>query len=156
MIRICKILEPFGIKGILKVLSFCELPIDSYNPLTIEKSEVEVFLKIHSKKPNNVFMVSFAGFLDRTSVDPFVGKYLTLKKNKLPILKDNEHYYNDIVGLKVSDTTGNSIGVVSGIYNFGAGDFIDINSDKVFTYLFKDIITIDKEKIIIDKNFLIS
>ena len=44
-----------------------------------------------------------------------------------PVLKDEETYYEaDLVGLEVYDESKNKVAKVSGFYNFGAGDILEI------------------------------
>ena len=64
---------------------------------------------------------------DRTLAETMIGTELYAPRGTLPELKDEETYYEaDLLGLKVYDEEKNIVATVSGFYNFGAGDIIEI------------------------------
>ena len=56
----------------------------------------------------------------------FIGEKLLAHKNKLQNLKKNTFFYSDLEGCNVIDLNKKSIGRVSRIFNFGAGDILEI------------------------------
>ena len=44
----------------------------------------------------------------------------------LPDLKEDEFYHTDLIGLEVKNSNGDTIGEVNAMYNFGAGDIIEL------------------------------
>ena len=51
-----------------------------------------------------------------------------MNKDVLPELEEEEFYHTDLIGLEARDEAGNFIGEVIGIYNFGAGDMLEIKT----------------------------
>ena len=50
-----------------------------------------------------------------------------MEKDVLPELAEDEYYHADLIGLDVIEKdSGRSLGNVSGIYNFGAGEILEI------------------------------
>ena len=56
----------------------------------------------------------------------FIGEKLLANKNKFHNFKRNNFFYSDLEGCNVVDLNKKSIGRVSGIFNFGAGDILEI------------------------------
>ena len=71
-------------------------------------------------------MLKFHNLDNIKSIEEIIGKEIFIDKNQLPKLKKNNWYHYDIVGLEVKDKNNNNIGKVLALYNFGAGDIIEI------------------------------
>ncbi len=128
--RIClgKIVGVHGIKGEFKVKSFTAIDTDisSYGPLEDKTSSRQFELKVigHSK---DLLRIKVKGIDDRTLAETFIGTELYAPRGVFPVLKDEETYYEaDLVGLEVYDESKNKVAKVSGFYNFGAGDILEI------------------------------
>jgi 16S rRNA processing protein RimM len=59
------------------------------------------------------------------------GTALTVPRDALPPLGEGEFYHADLLGLPVMTDTGNAVGTVLAIENFGATDIIEITRDPV-------------------------
>lgn len=68
----------------------------------------------------------FAEIGDRTAAEALRGTELRVHRASLPPLAEGEYYHADLIGLPVVLTTGEAIGRVVLIENFGAGDVIEI------------------------------
>lgn len=68
----------------------------------------------------------FAEIPDRTAAEKLRGTELTVPRSALPPLGEGEYYHADLLGLPVVSDTGESLGHVVLIENFGAGDVIEI------------------------------
>ena len=128
--RVClgAIVGVHGIRGEVKVKSFTEydVDIDQYGPLEDEPASRKFDIKVvgHSKE---ILRVKIKGVDDRNMAETLVGCGLYVSRDKLPELEEEEFYHTDLIGLdvKVADTD-EIIGKVLAIYNFGAGDLLDI------------------------------
>ena len=128
--KVClgKIVGVHGIKGEFKVKSFTAIDRDiaSYGPLEDKDSKQQFELKVtgHSK---GLLRIKIKGIDDRTKAETLIGTELYAPRGILPELKDEETYYEtDLVGLKVLDECNNQVAKVSGFYNFGAGDILEL------------------------------
>ncbi|HVF94351.1 MAG TPA: ribosome maturation factor RimM [Sphingomonas sp.] len=74
----------------------------------------------------NGTIARFAGVGDRTAAEGLRGTELTVPRAALPPLGEGEYYHADLLGLAAVSTTGDALGTVVAIDNFGAGDVIEI------------------------------
>ena len=49
-------------------------------------------------------------------------------RDRLPPTEDDEYYLDDLIGLEAVDETGAPAGIVAAVYNFGAGDLIELKA----------------------------
>ena len=111
-ILIGKISAVFGIKGEVKILSYCEVAQDIENyPLFDDKGN-EIKLKISNKNKtiigsNNsgaaILIAKISGVDDRNTAETLRGKELFVNREDFEELKDNEFYHIDLIGLDVVD-----------------------------------------------------
>jgi len=68
----------------------------------------------------------FAEVTDRTGAEKLRGTALTVMRSEMPPLPEGEYYHADLLGLAAVSTTGEALGVVIAVENFGAGDLLEI------------------------------
>ena len=68
----------------------------------------------------------FAEVPDRNAAEALRGTELTVPRSALPPLEEGEYYHADLLGLPAASETGEPIGQVVAVENFGAGDVIEI------------------------------
>lgn len=68
----------------------------------------------------------FAQSATRADAETLRGTVLTVPRAALPPLGEGEYYHADLLGLAVVTDTGESVGTVVAIENFGATDIIEI------------------------------
>jgi 16S rRNA processing protein RimM len=71
-------------------------------------------------------VASFKGVADRDAAERLNGIELYISRDALPDTDEDEYYHADLIGLAAIDPQGASIGTVTAIHNFGAGDIIEI------------------------------
>lgn len=74
----------------------------------------------------NGAIARFAEVADRNAAEALRGTELTIPRDALPPLAEGEYYHADLIGLAVVTTTGEAVGRVVAIDDFGAGDVIEI------------------------------
>lgn len=82
-------------------------------------------LKTVREGPNGA-IARFAEITDRNAAEAMRGTELTVPRSALPPLGDGEYYHVDLLGLSVVSETGEILGRVVLIENFGAGDVLEI------------------------------
>ena len=127
--RVCigAIVGVHGIKGEVKVKSFTEpeTNIDKYGLVENKHGTQTYELKVvgHSKE---LLRVKIKGINDRTTAETLIGTQFYINRDVLPELIDDDEFYEaDLIGLKVRQNE-QDIGIVAGLYNFGAGEIIEI------------------------------
>ncbi|MDG5751024.1 ribosome maturation factor RimM [Qipengyuania sp. XHP0211] len=68
----------------------------------------------------------FAEVRDRTAAEALRGTALCVPREALPELDEGEFYFSDLVGLAVVTDTGEAVGTVCAVENFGATDIVEI------------------------------
>ena len=120
-----------GIKGEVKVKSFTSVDrdIDKYGQV-YDKNGKSFSIKVVGRS-KELLRVKIKGIDDRTLAESLKGTELYVSRSVLPELKDEEEFYEaDLIGLDVIDESSNSkIGKVCGLYNFGAGEILEIKFD---------------------------
>lgn len=116
-----------GIRGEVKVKSFSddEKNLVRYGEVCDECGNKTFSLKIvgHSK---DLLRVKIKGVDDRTTAETLIGTGFYIKRNSLPELKDDEFYHTDLIGLNAQNKNGDILGKVNALYNFGAGDILEV------------------------------
>jgi len=67
-----------------------------------------------------------AEIADRSMAERARGTELTVPRSALPPLGEGEYYHHDLIGLAATSTSGEALGVVVLVDNFGAGDILEI------------------------------
>lgn len=115
----------FGIKGEVIVKSFTDPITNICNlPLLDSKSNF-LELKLVRQKSNQL-ICSITDINDRSSAESLIKTKLFCKRTSLPELKSEEFYIEDLRGLAVINENEEHIGKIVNIFNFGAGDIIEI------------------------------
>jgi 16S rRNA processing protein RimM len=68
----------------------------------------------------------FVEIADRTAAEGLRGTELAVPRSALPPLGEGEYYHADLIGLPAVSDTGDTLGTVVLIENFGAGDVLEI------------------------------
>ena len=128
--RIClgKIVAAHGIRGEVKVKSFTSnlKDICAYGKLS-NKDGTRVFDAHVVGFSKELLRVKIKGVDTRNMAEELRGTELYVSRDVLPDLERNTFYQTDLVGLKVfKKDSSKQIGQVVGVYNFGAGDILEI------------------------------
>lgn len=127
MICVGAISGSFGVRGEVRIKSFCAIPEDiaSYSPLSSEDGATTYSITL-SGPIKHGFAARLSGVATKEQADALSGTRLYTKRDRLPSLPDDEYYYTDLVGLDVLDTGGTHIGQVKAVQNHGAGDLLEV------------------------------
>ncbi len=117
----------FGVKGEVRVKSFCAAPADiaRYVPLTTDRGHVFPAMVIRGEAPG-ALVARIEGIDSKEAADALRGVALWAARDRLPRLPDDEFYHADLIGLIVQDTGGRVLGTVRAVLNHGAGDMLEL------------------------------
>jgi len=126
LICVGAVMGAFGVRGEVRLKSFCADPsaIETYSPLVTESGESYELKLVRSVK--NGFGARLSGIQDKEAADALRGTRLYARRADLPSLPDDEYYHSDLVGLEVLDTGGATLGKVTSVQDFGAGDILEV------------------------------
>ncbi|GAA0482868.1 hypothetical protein GCM10009096_26530 [Parasphingorhabdus litoris] len=117
------IIGAHGVTGEVRLKLFCET-LDS---LKQHKAYNDGALTLKSVKPHKMGAIArFAEITDRNLAEAARGTELAIPRSSLPALDEDEFYHIDIIGLRCVSDNGEELGKIFAIYEFGAGDVIEI------------------------------
>lgn len=119
---------PHGVRGEMRLKSYTgdPLAIIDYAPLTDQSGQRRFVLKKARPFKDDLLIVSLEGVADRDAAAKLTNLELYASREVMPEAEDDEFYHADLIGLRAIDVSGNDIGIVLAIHNFGAGDIVEI------------------------------
>ncbi|HPF46955.1 MAG: 16S rRNA processing protein RimM [Alphaproteobacteria bacterium] len=132
MICIGAIFGAAGIHGAVRIKVFTEdmKSISDYGPVTLIGREFPQGRKFDVKILHQVkggVAAKLKGVNDRNLAENLKGAELYIERSVLPEIKEEgDFYFEDLIGLTARDQNGNPFGHVDGVFNFGAGDIIEV------------------------------
>ncbi len=121
-----------GVKGRVRLKTFTDEPVDvaAYGPLTDADGDRSFRVTVTGGAKEGV-VAELSGVRDRDAALALKGTVLHADRSALPSLDDDEDFYHaDLIGLAAETAEGQRIGKVRGIFDFGAGDVLDIKPAK--------------------------
>lgn len=117
-----------GLRGEVRVRSFTADPLALGDYGHLHAKDGRTFEILDMREAKTVVIVRFRGINDRNAAEALNGLELFIDRDNLPDdeLEDDEFYYTDLEGLEAVDAEGKSYGIVSGVYDFGAGDLLEL------------------------------
>lgn len=116
-----------GVQGAVKVKAFTEDPADvgAYGPVEDEAGQRRVRLRVIGAA-KGVVIATLQGVTDRNAAEALKGARLYVPRQRLPQPEEDEFYLSDLVGLRVEHEDGSDFGTVKAVYDFGAGDVLEV------------------------------
>ena len=118
---------PHGVRGQFKVKLFAETPaaLEQYGALQIDDGRA-LKLSVKSVNSKGLVIVSAVGVTSREAAEALRGMSLSTSRASLPDLAEDELYHADLLGAAVFHEDGTNLGEVVALYNFGAGEIIEV------------------------------
>lgn len=116
-----------GIRGQVKIRSFTDDPhaLTEYGALMNASGSKRYDIRIDGTNKAGL-IATIKGVTDRNAAELMKGTELFVDKANIPPADEDEFYYDDLIGMDVLDASGTALGTVAAMYNFGAGDIIEI------------------------------
>lgn len=100
----------------------------------------------------------FAEVPDRNAAERLRGTALTVLRSELPPLEEGEYYHADLLGLACVSTTGEPLGTVVAIDDFGAGDVIEVERPDLKRFMVPmrpdAVPDWNDERLVVDESFI--
>lgn len=127
LITIGQIGGAFGVRGELRLKSFCAQPeaIADYGPYVLSTGERLETLVLTGQVKGG-YSARMDGVATKEDADALKGVQIQVPRSALPALPDDEFYHSDLMGLAVVDTGGRVLGTVKAVHDHGAGDLLEI------------------------------
>lgn len=119
-----------GIRGHVKVKCFLEDPnlFKSYSPFLNEKEEEVYRVEKVLSQDKDILIISLEGVTDRNQAEHLKSAKLMLSSERLPELSEDTFYHRELIGLSVKSHQGQPLGTVHALYNFGAGELLEVKT----------------------------
>lgn len=147
-----------GVSGALRLKSFTENPDDvaQFGQLESEDASKIYDIEVVSHTGKGELIVKVAGVDGRDAAELLKGERLYVSRSKLPDAGDEEFYHADLIGLTVKTISGQTLGTVRAVYDFGAGDMLEILPKEgalimvPFTKAIVPIVDLAKGRLVVD------
>ena len=133
MICLGAVFGPSGVRGAVRLKVFTENidAVSEYGQVTVFGHDYPLGKKFKVKILHPVkggVAIKFKGINDRNEAEALKGAQLYVDRSVLPKLEEEgDFYFEDLIGLKAKDQNGDLFGTVDGVFNFGAGDIVEVN-----------------------------
>lgn len=119
-----------GVKGDATIKTFTSEPknIAAYGTLESEDGRRKFTIKFIRTLKNGVALVRADEIAHREDALSLSGEKLFIARKNLPAPDQDEFYLEDLIGLQAVDQDGAASGTVSAVFNFGAGDLIELKN----------------------------
>jgi len=133
-VLIGEIVGVHGIKGTNRIRSYAE-SLSLYKPgscvLVREKDGRENNREIIWVKPHTgTALISFKGITDRGQAEALIGANLFIRKETLPDLDEDTHYWIDLIGIEVYTAEEEYLGRIESIIETGSNDVYVVKGNK--------------------------
>ena len=129
-ILLAKIGAPHGIKGEVRVKSFTDDPLAFGDYGKLHDREGRKYQVLDMRLAKTVVVTRFKGIDTREKAEALNGIELFVDRATLPEVEDEDEFYmSDLVGLAAVSPDGNVLGTVKEVYDFGAGDILEIRME---------------------------
>ncbi len=117
-----------GLRGEVRARAYTSDPTALGDYGHLHSMDGRSFEVLEIREAKNVVVVRFRGVNDRNAAEALNGLELYIERDNLPDdeLDDDEFFYADLEGLEAVDDQGTGYGTVSGVYDFGAGDLLEL------------------------------
>ncbi len=122
---VSKILGPFGIHGEAKCSIETDIPenITKQAGFFLRKGNRRIYMEVEYIRPHHrSYIVKFKGLDTPEAVKFFKGWFLEVRYQDLVPLEEGEHYWFELIGLKVFTKKGEFVGILEEIMATGAHD----------------------------------
>ena len=117
-----------GVKGDAKIKTFTQTPegVAAYGPAETEDGKRRFTLTIVKVLKDDLVIARAPEIASREDAEALKGARLYVDRSALPAPDEDEFYLDDLVGLQALDESDAPMGVVKAVYNFGAGDVLEL------------------------------
>lgn len=133
MIIIGRVSGLFGVRGWVKIFSHTSPRegILRYKTWYLKLAEGWQKRKLTAGQVQGKGVVAhLEGCDDRDRAAELIGTDIAITREQLPKLKPGEYYWTDLEGLRVENTQGVDLGVVSHLFETGANDVLVVKGDR--------------------------
>lgn len=128
LLMVARVAGAFGVKGEVRLTAFTADPMSLVDYKTLTREDGSAGLTLQGGRPTKGgVIVRAAEVTTREQAEALRGLRLYISRELLPEPEDEDEFYvADLIGLAVESATGEPMGVVKSVHDFGAGDLIEV------------------------------
>lgn len=131
LLAVGRVAGAFGVRGEVRISTFTEEPLALARFGELKRQDGSPALTITSaREAKGGIIARCPGVETKEQGDALRGLRLYIDRNALPEPDEDEFYLADLIGLSVIDPSGEAIGTVKSVQDFGAGDILEIIPDE--------------------------
>lgn len=132
-----RIVAPFSVKGWVRIapfgddpLSWGEMPKWWIAPTAETPDEAWHCVSVRECRSHGDGLIArFDECVDRNGAEALKGWFVAAPREAMPAPAEDEFYWGDLIGLRVENLAGESLGVVQGLLSTGAHDVLRVVED---------------------------
>ena len=133
-VKIATVGAPYGVRGLLKLHVTLEDPssLTTFTDLYIRypRGRWEQVPPFSLQEKGVLTLIHFVGFDQRELAGAkFTHAVLGVQKEALPLLPEDQFYWEDLIGLMVQNQQGQRLGIVKQLFETGANDVLVIKTE---------------------------
>lgn len=128
-----KVVGLYGVRGWVKVFSYCRCPADilSYPHWGLRQGGVVREMRwVEGRGHGPGIVARLEGVDDRDAAAGLLGAEIAVPAGELPPLPPGEYYWAELQGLRVVNTEGVVLGKVSHLFETGANDVMAVRNGR--------------------------
>lgn len=132
LVELGRLVRRHGVRGEIRLLPYnpdsATLRPDQEVALSADRTGVEWIRITTLRRHQKYLLLRFEGVESANDADLFIGRTLSVPRNQLPQLAEDEIYHCDLIGCRVVTEAGDEIGVVDEILPTGSNDVLVVRS----------------------------
>ena len=123
----------FGVKGWVKIFSNTQPKenILTYSPWFLKRNgQWQEFKLLSGKSHGKGVIAQLEGCTDRDAAAELIGSEIAIKREQLAKPASGEYYWNDLIGLLVTNLDGIELGKITSMLETGANDVMIVQGEE--------------------------
>ena len=116
MVVVGKLGRPFGVRGLVRVLSLTDVPnrFENLTDVTLESPTGQTLVTrvTNVRTDGRSYLVRFATFSTPEEARDYSGAWLKIPQKDVPPAPEGHHYQFELIGLTVQDESGHVLGTL--------------------------------------------
>ena len=129
LIQVGRVAGAFGVRGEVRISAYTEDPMALARYRDLRREDGSPGLTVTTARPAKDGVIARCPEIaSKEAADALRGLRLYVARDALPSTEDEDEFYlADLIGLRVDSPTGEALGSVKAVHNFGAGDVLEID-----------------------------
>lgn len=134
LVTLGRVSGAYGLQGWIRVRSDTSPPenIAAYSPWYLVRGAEQTIREVEAGRAHGRGMVvKLAGCDDRDAAEALIGRDIAVRRDQLPdTTEPGEHYWADLVGLRVETLDGVELGHIEQLFETGSNDVMVVQGDR--------------------------